>query len=165
MNMVFSLYHKTTVLAKFCPQMFHYLIFIEGIAQGSKISPLLCNLYLGHIERTKFPDILADKDSLLLRLVDDPLLLTYNLEKAKRYLASMLVVDPADNCKVNINKCLVSFDATTPAGDKIQKIQTSVTWIPWIGLLINRFTLEVKYNYSKTQGNVYRLQAAGFVVK
>ena len=118
------------------------------------MSPLLCQLYLGHIERTKFPDILADQDSLLLRLMDDPLLLTYNVELAKRYLETMLHVDPADNCKVNIEKCLISFDATTPAGEKIKKLQTDDTWIPWISLLINRVTLEVKYDYSRTQGTV-----------
>lgn len=86
--------------------------------------------------------------------MDDPLLLTYNLNVATYYLKQMMDVDQAYNCKVNVGKCLVSFDATTPAGEKIEKLQRDDTWIPWCSLLINRVTLEVKYDYSRTQGTV-----------
>jgi telomerase reverse transcriptase len=124
--------------------------FVVGIAQGSKISPILCNLYLGHMEREIFPDVLCDKDSLLMRWMDDPLLLTYDLELAKRYLTTTLELDPAYNCEVSVEKCLVNFDI--PAKMKMKELPECDCWIPWCGILINKVTLEVKYDYSKTQG-------------
>jgi telomerase reverse transcriptase len=85
-----------------------------------------------------------------MRWMDDPLLLTYDLELAKRYLTTTLELDPAYNCEVSVEKCLVNFDI--PAKMKMKELPECDCWIPWCGILINKVTLEVKYDYSKTQG-------------
>ena len=99
-----------------------------------------------------FPDILSNEDSLLMRMVDDPLLLTFNLELAKRYLTTLLKVDPIYNCEVQIEKCLVNFEVPNIAGERIKKLHEDELWIPWCGVLINKVTLEVKYDYSRFKG-------------
>ena len=122
------------------------LNFIPGVAQGSKISPTLCHLYLGHMERTKVPDVFSDPDSLLMRWIDDPLLSTYNSQLAKRYLTAMLEEDSTYKCKINVEKCLVNFVAVTSTGEQIKKLSDEETLIPWCSLLINKTTLDVRFD-------------------
>ena len=140
--------HITGNIVKLSSQ---YYVQNSGIAQGSVISPVLCQIYLGHMERTMFPDILSNEDSLLIRWMDDPLLLTYDLELAKRYLTLMLQDDPVYNCDVNIKKSLVNFKPPIIAGREIARQREDETWIPWCSVLINKVTLEVKYDYSRCE--------------
>ncbi|XP_028417491.1 telomerase reverse transcriptase-like [Dendronephthya gigantea] len=122
-----------------------------GIAQGSKIAPTLCHLYLGHMERTKVPDVFSDPDTLLMRWIDDPLLLTYDQQLAKRYLTAMLEEDPIYKCKINVEKCLVNFDAVTSTGEPIKKLSDEETSIPWCSLFINIATFDVRFDYSRCE--------------
>ncbi|CAB4023446.1 Hypothetical predicted protein, partial [Paramuricea clavata] len=73
--------------------------------------------------------------------MDDPLLLTYDLELAKRYLTTTL--EPAYNCEVNVEECLVNFEI--PAGMKMKELHECDIGIPWCGILINKVTLVVKW--------------------
>ena len=134
------------------PKILFSVSRVLGIPQGSKISPTLCHLYLGHMERTKFPEILGNEDCLLIRWIDDPLLITPDIKLAKHYLQTLLRVDPAYNCEVNVNKCLITFDAETPAGEKVSKLEDFETWFPWCSLLINRNSLEIRHDYSAKTG-------------
>ena len=107
------------------------------------------------MERTLFPDILSNEDSLLIRWMDDPLLLTHDLELAKRYLTLMLQDDPVYNCDVNIKKSLVNFEPPIIAGKEIARQHEDESWIPWCSILINEVTLEVKYDYSRCKGMLF----------
>jgi hypothetical protein len=48
----------------------------KGIAQGLTLSALLCNMYLGAMERALLSSVYARKDTLLLRHADDTLCIT-----------------------------------------------------------------------------------------
>lgn len=65
----------------------------RGIRQGSPISVQLCNLYLGAMERERFGDILADPDSMLIRYVDDYLLVTTRKDLAENVRWCLLLSD------------------------------------------------------------------------
>lgn len=135
------------------------MIFVAlGIPQGSKISPLLCNYYLGHLENTEFPEILSDLDSLLLRWVDDFLLMTYSLDYAKAFLFSMIDGFPEYNCTIKPEKSLVNFEAVTHSGEKVQRIPETTSVFPWCSLLINVRTLEVQADYSRYGGKYQYFQ-------
>ena len=63
---------------------FHYLN--KGIAQGSLLSPLLCNIYYAALER-KYIDPLLDKnEDFFVRQTDDFLLATPSLDRARDFL-------------------------------------------------------------------------------
>jgi hypothetical protein len=98
-----------------------------------------------------FPDILNDEDSLLMRWIDDPLLLTYDLELAKRYLTLMFQIDPVYNCDINVGKCVVNFDATVKGSVALNKMQKD-EWIAWCGIFVNTRNFNVKYDYTTTKG-------------
>ena len=57
-----------------------------GISQGSILSTMLCNSYYGDMERKYLQ---AQEDELLMRQVDDFLLVTPYLEHAKDFLKFM----------------------------------------------------------------------------
>lgn len=59
----------------------------QGVSQGSVLSTLLCSFYYGAMET----DIISvAPDDLLMRLVDDFLLVTPSLQQAQRFLARLL---------------------------------------------------------------------------
>ena len=60
--------------------------------------------------------------------------------------------DPDYNFHVNIEKCLTNFPAVTPSGVKIKELAADESWIPWCSVLVNKNTLEVKCDYSRTEG-------------
>ncbi|XP_003802062.1 telomerase reverse transcriptase isoform X2 [Otolemur garnettii] len=61
-----------------------YFAQCQGIPQGSVLSTLLCSLCYGDMENKLFPGL--RRDGLLLRLVDDFLLVTPHLTQAKAFL-------------------------------------------------------------------------------
>ena len=62
----------------------------QGIPQGSILSTLLCNFYYGEIERKELKFV-GERSSrcLLMRYVDDFLLITTDLAIAKKFLKVM----------------------------------------------------------------------------
>ncbi len=69
-----------------------FYIQTRGIPQGSALSVLLCNLYLGALEQDNWPELLDNKtasDSLMVRHVDDFLLATTRKPLAERFVNSM----------------------------------------------------------------------------
>nr|XP_012629578.1 telomerase reverse transcriptase isoform X1 [Microcebus murinus] len=119
----------------------------RGIPQGSLLSPLLCSLCYGDMERRLFPGI--RRDGLLLRLVDDFLLVTPHLAHARAFLRTLVRGVPEYGCVVNLEKTVVNFpvDAAALGGAACVQLPAHCLF-PWCGLLLDTRTLEVFSDYS-----------------
>ena len=112
-----------------------------GIPQGSVLSSILCNFFYAELER----DILGfalERDCLLLRLLDDFLLISTNRESATRFVRVMHRGHPAYGVVVTPEKSLANFDVTTEDGGQISRHVTEATF-PYCGVCINTTTLDV----------------------
>lgn len=113
----------------------------NGIPQGSVLSSLLCNFFYGELER----DVLGFLDrekALLLRLIDDFLLITTDAALAKKFLQVMMNGQPEYGITVNASKSLVNFEAAVN-GTKVPRLVGS-TLFPYCGNLIDTHTLELR---------------------
>lgn len=111
----------------------------NGIPQGSVLSSILCNFFYGDLEN-EILSFLHHEESLLLRLIDDFLLITTDRSRATRFLELMIPGQPDYGITVNPQKSLVNFpitvnDNTIP--------RCSKTLFPYCGSLINTRTLEI----------------------
>ncbi|XP_038051267.1 telomerase reverse transcriptase-like [Patiria miniata] len=122
----------------------HYLRK-KGIPQGSIVSSLLCNYFYAAMETECLPPI--GQDELMLRLIDDFLLVTPNLEKAKGFLTVLLNGLPKYGCQTNRTKTLTNFPFVFD-GQQIQSIGQSELF-PWCGLLFNTENLEVCNDFTR----------------
>ena len=109
-----------------------------GIPQGSILSSLLCNLFYGELEDEHFRFLQAD-ESVLLRLIDDFLLITTNEKHAKMFLQIMHDGIEEYGVKVNPDKSLVNFEAIVN-GEKVARSSIS---FPYCGNLIDTRSLEI----------------------
>ncbi|KAI9814856.1 MAG: hypothetical protein M1832_005658 [Thelocarpon impressellum] len=123
----------------------------SGIPQGSVVSSLLCNFFYADFERTCL-GFLDQGESLLLRLIDDFLLITTNQEHAGQFLQVMHSGNPEYGMSVSRSKSLVNFDARV-GGVKIGKMEAG-TRFPYCGNLIDTGTLEI----SKDRGRGGRFE-------
>ncbi|RYP43541.1 hypothetical protein DL770_011624 [Monosporascus sp. CRB-9-2] len=83
----------------------------EGIPQGSVLSSTLCNYFYADLEAHVLP-FLDSEDCLLMRLIDDFLLITTDKRKAVRFVETMHRGVPEYGVVVNPRKTLVNFDLT-----------------------------------------------------
>lgn len=113
----------------------------NGIPQGSVLSSLLCNFFYGELER-KVLSFLKSDEVLLLRLIDDFLLITTRADLAKRFLQVMMDGQPAYGITVNASKSLVNFEATIN-GTKMPRL-IGTTSFPYCGNLIDTHTLDIR---------------------
>ncbi|KAK2755546.1 hypothetical protein FQN54_006486 [Arachnomyces sp. PD_36] len=114
----------------------------NGIPQGSVLSSLLCNFFYGKLENEVLPFLHENaNESLLLRLIDDFLLITTNRSHATRFLELMIAGQPDYGITINPKKSLVNFPATVN-GIKIPRCATD-PFFPYCGSLINTHTLEI----------------------
>ena len=111
-----------------------------GIPQGSVLSSLLCNCFYAELER-EFLGFLKDDESILLRLIDDFLVITTKKNLAERFLQVMH--DGVEKYGVNVNpaKSLVNFK-TAVNGARIPQLVGS-TGFPYCGNRIDIRTLEI----------------------
>jgi telomerase reverse transcriptase len=125
----------------------------NGIPQGSVLSSLLCNFFYGELERDVLGFLDCEK-SLLLRLIDDFLLITTDAALARRFLQVMMNGQPAYGITVNASKSLVNFEATVN-GTKVPRLVGS-TLFPYCGNLIDTHTLELRKDrdHGRGQGNI-----------
>ena len=106
---------------------------------------MLCSLYYGKMER-EHPAlaglVFQDRD-LLMRLVDDFLLITPDASVAHGFVRVMSAGIHEYNCLVNVDKSLVNFETEerVPTPDSV--------WFPWCGMMIHTETLEVRADYSR----------------
>jgi telomerase reverse transcriptase len=112
----------------------------EGIPQGSVLSSLLCNYFYADLEAQHL-NFLQPKDSLLLRLIDDFLLITANHSHAKQFLQIMHDGIPAHGVQVNPAKTLINFEATINHQKVTRLIENRD--FPYCGVFIDTKTLSI----------------------
>ncbi|OAP62484.1 hypothetical protein AYL99_04689 [Fonsecaea erecta] len=123
-----------------------YMKQIDGIPQGSILSSLLCSYFYGAFERNEL-GFLMRESCLLLRLIDDFLLITTDNKLARRFLQVMASGDQHYGIQVNAEKSLVNFDVTIN-GKKVPRIHGS-TFFPYCGMEIHMKTLELRKDREK----------------
>ncbi|XP_067856277.1 telomerase reverse transcriptase isoform X2 [Heptranchias perlo] len=124
-----------------------YYVQCCGIPQGSLLSTLLCSLCYGDMENKFFSGI--QEDGLMLRLIDDFLLITPHLSQAKRFLRILAAGIPEYGCFISPHKTVVNFalDENLPGCSKAKSLPEHCLF-PWCGLLFDTQTLEVYCDYS-----------------
>ena len=147
-----------------------YLSQRSGIPQGSVLSTTLCNYYYGHgtIEDSSNQGLLycdAQKEvaHLLVRIVDDFLLITTSKRASQKFMVSMLKGNPSLGVRINETKSRVSHDTLIPDGTLSNQNQKSLSgnlvskgkdsYFPWCGLLINTKTCSILVDYSRFAGS------------
>lgn len=120
-----------------------------GIPQGSVISSLLCNYFYAELEKECL-GFLEEEQSVLLRLIDDFLLITTNKSHAKKFLQVMH--DGVENYGVEVNpaKSLANFDVIVN-GFQVPCLNES-TEFPYCGMSINTKTLEITKDRDRRKG-------------
>lgn len=111
-----------------------------GIPQGSILSSLLCNYFYAELER-EYLGFLNQDESILLRLIDDFLLITSNEDHAKRFFAIMHDGVDKYGVKANITKSLVNFELCVN-GRQVPRLLEGIAF-PYCGNMINTVTLEI----------------------
>ncbi|KAK8050638.1 RNA-directed DNA polymerase [Apiospora phragmitis] len=124
----------------------------RGIPQGSVLSSILCNYFYADLEMHVLKFLDSD-DCLLLRLIDDFLLITTDRGKAARFVETMHRGVPEYGVQVNPAKTLVNFD--------LEVNQTPVSKIggssggdafPYCGTLIHSKTLDITKDRDRGKG-------------
>ena len=113
---------------------------VDGIPQGSVLSSLLCSYFYGAFERNEL-SFLHPQSCLLLRLIDDFLLVTTDDKPARRFLGVMANGHKRYGIQVNPEKSLVNFDVAIN-GHKLPRIHGG-TFFPYCGMWIDMSTLEM----------------------
>ncbi|NJR31379.1 hypothetical protein HC762_01195 [bacterium] len=129
-----------------------------GIPQGSVLSSLLCNFFYGEFEKNCLA-FLQPGESLLLRLIDDFLLVTTNQGHARRFARVMLEGNPKYGIVVNAQKSLSNF-AININRVKIPRLQGEEK-LPYCGIAIDVKSLEV----SKFRGTKDPTVANGLTIE
>ena len=111
-----------------------------GIPQGSVLSSLLCNYFYAQLEEECF-GFLEEDESILLRLIDDFLLITTNKEHAKTFL--QIMHDGVEDYGVEVNpaKSLANFDVVIN-GHQVP-LSDGGTAFPYCGNMIDTRSLEI----------------------
>lgn len=113
----------------------------DGIPQGSVISSVLCNYFYADLENKQLHFLQAE-DCLLLRLIDDFLLITTNKSKASRFVAVMQQGMPEFGVTVGPGKTLVNFELAVD-GAQVPKVRDGCHAFPYCGTQIDCRTLEI----------------------
>ncbi|KAK8087976.1 hypothetical protein PG997_002937 [Apiospora hydei] len=128
----------------------------KGIPQGSVLSSILCNYFYADLEMhvLKFLD---SNDCLLLRLIDDFLLITTDRSKAARFVETMHRGVPEYGVQVNPAKTLVNFDLETSGGNTIyNSLTVEFTRVPgqtFERKLLNAFKIQSHLMFLDTSHN------------
>lgn len=123
-----------------------------GIPQGSVLSSLLCNYFYAELEEECFGFL--NNDTLLLRLIDDFLLITTNQDHAKQFLQVMY--DGVDKYGVQVSpaKSLVNFEVTINEYQVPQLVGD--TAFPYCGSMIDSRTLEITKDRDRRKNTGYK---------
>ncbi|KAI9884054.1 MAG: hypothetical protein M1823_004168 [Watsoniomyces obsoletus] len=116
-----------------------------GIPQGSVLSSLLCNFFYGDFEQKRL-SFLRTPESLLLRLIDDFLLITLNRHHAEQFLKIMHDGDEEYGISVQPRKSLANFrmHLQRDGDDGVVKVpRMEGNRFPYCGNLIDIRTLEM----------------------
>jgi telomerase reverse transcriptase len=114
----------------------------KGIPQGSVVSSLLCNYFYADLEAQHLGFLsVGNGESLLLRLIDDFLLITTNRGHAKRFLQVMHDGLQEYGVTVNRSKTLANFEATIN-NLKVPRL-VGQSQFPYCGTFIDTHTLNI----------------------
>ncbi|KAF4455059.1 telomerase reverse transcriptase [Fusarium austroafricanum] len=111
-----------------------------GIPQGSVLSSFLCNYFYADLEE-KHLSFLNSADCLLLRLIDDFLLVTLDRDKAIQFVNAMHRGFPEYGVAVNPAKTMANFDMLYD-GIPVQKADNEKGF-PYCGTTIDCRTLDI----------------------
>jgi len=114
----------------------------EGIPQGSVLSSMLCSWFYADLERRRLGFLLDSEDCLLMRLIDDFLLITTDRAKAERFVEVMTAGVPEYGLTVNPKKSLVNFDMVV-GGEPVPRPEGVRDRFPYCGLWIDCKTLGI----------------------
>jgi len=114
----------------------------SGIPQGSILSSMLCNYFYANLEATQLDFIRKDDDGcVLMRLIDDFLLITTDRAKAAKFVTIMHKGIPRYGVTVNATKSLVNFDLEL-SGQTVARASDAAGF-PYCGTLIDTRTLDI----------------------
>ncbi|KAL9124591.1 MAG: hypothetical protein Q9217_006090 [Psora testacea] len=120
-----------------------------GIPQGSVLSSLLCNFFYSELEKEHL-GFLDDDNSILLRLIDDFLLITTNKNHAIRVMHILHDGVKEYGVEVNPAKSLVNF--TLAINGRQLPRPPNINLFPYCGNLINTRTLEITKDRDRRRG-------------
>ncbi|EGX91766.1 telomerase reverse transcriptase, putative [Cordyceps militaris CM01] len=132
----------------------------RGIPQGSVLSSYLCNYFYADLEarHLRFLDDSGSHRSVLLRLVDDFLLVTTDRARARRFAAVLHRGVPEYGVHVSPHKSLANFALSVPpagGGDDGPPVPIatvhSTADFPYCGVRISCRTLEIKKDCQREQ--------------
>lgn len=112
----------------------------QGIPQGSVLSSLLCTFFYTAFERDHLHFVNAS-EGILIRLIDDFLLITTDLSTARNFLKTMTQPHEDYGITVNPQKTLANFEATVN-GHKIPR-QHGSSDFPYCGMTIDMTSLQL----------------------
>lgn len=127
-----------------------------GIPQGSVLSSLLCNFFYAALEEESL-GFLDANESLLLRLIDDFLLITSNREHAEKFSQIMHRGVETYGVRFHPSKSLANFQVYVD-GSQIPQ-STGKGGFPYCGNMVDTKTLEItkdrnrRKNTSKSMSN------------
>lgn len=127
-----------------------------GIAQGSILSTLLCNLYYADMEhKVVFPRLHQSAldfnprgchHEVLMRYTDDFMYVSTRKARAIEFVSILQQGIPSYNCTINLSKSQFSFNLEdSPGHILVAKSNTII----WCGLRIDPNTGEININYAK----------------
>ena len=120
----------------------------KGIPQGSVLSSLLCNLFYGGFEAEHL-GFLQEERSLLMRLIDDFLLITTDKKKATRFLQIMHDGSPEHGICIKPEKSLANFGAKINR-HTVPELASGKTF-PYCGILLDQKNLNILKDYSSSR--------------
>lgn len=111
----------------------------EGIPQGSVLSSLLCSFFYTAFEHDQL-GFLDRSNTLLVRLIDDFLLITTDLSSARKFLRAMTAPQAQYGIIVNPDKTLANFEAAIGAHKVPRHMGKS---FPYCGITIDTVDLQI----------------------
>jgi len=155
---------------------------------------MFCNVYFGDVEGMFLNDVFSEESShvikgssssncdalflqnhkdlhLLVRIVDDFLLLTTNQNMSNQFLKNLSKGIPGLGVKVNSEKSQVNYPIfiESSASGKVQTVREYRDFFPWCGLLINTSTCEISLDHNRFQATdtvvIHRTGSEGLYLK
>lgn len=122
----------------------------KGIPQGSIVSSLLCSYFYAELEKDAL-SFINSGNSLLLRLIDDFLVITTDRNVAETFMRTMHAGLPEYGVQVKAEKSKANFDFTI-SGSPIPRLPAE-TDFPYCGNAINTVTLDVSKDVERRKAN------------
>lgn len=119
----------------------------QGLPQGGICSSLLVNFFYAAFEKENLSFVAAHDGSLLLRLIDDFLLITTEQALAQQFLNVMAAGDARYGLSIRPEKSLVNFDSTLENGSAVPWTSGRAAF-PYCGTLIDTRTLSVTRDFA-----------------